>query len=679
LNAVKVTCAPETVNVGRTTQCTASAVDQNGAPFSVSGYTWTSSDTALASVDGSGKVSAQRTGSVTVRASATAGDVTRQGEATLTLSQRAPTLHSTSLTTSETWRASDNPHVVRGQLTVSNGAALTLEAGAEVRFAPDAELRFTQGSLLAPGTASAPVVLAADGSGGAGSWRGLVFASSGSASRLEHVALSGCGATAGEGACLTLRDQAAPVLVDVAVRDSGSAGVRVLDDGSAFGSGSARLSVTGSQGYAVRIGANQADSLPSSSTYSANTPNAVELTGNVSRSLTWPNPGVPFVVPGLLTVAMLQPAVATLTVSAGTTVRFGPNAQLSVSPETGGPDLLLGALEVKGTADAPVLFTADAASPQPGHWRGLDITHNLKTPSRLAHLTVEYGGAPPADRFQLDANINLYGLGNQCTSACPILTDVTSRKGKGKGFTLNYAIDFGAGSARLSALDNGGFGLQTEPDSVGSVPRSLTLTGNGRDAVELSTFGVVAGGSVRTQKVLRTQTWPKLGVPYVLQQPLEVAAETPPTLTLEPGIQVRVAEKSALVVGYTDRYSGKLLAQGTADAPIEFVPDGIVTAYGWWSGLQFWHSEGSRLDYVLVTNGGGQGDTSLGITGQGNINVFREQGGFVTHTTVRRANRCAFVGTDGSPQFSTKVTTNFLDPQYNNTAVDNGFDLQCTY
>ena len=58
LNAVTVTCAPATVNVGQSAQCTASATDQDGAPFSVAAFTWTSSDSALAQVDASGGVRA---------------------------------------------------------------------------------------------------------------------------------------------------------------------------------------------------------------------------------------------------------------------------------------------------------------------------------------------------------------------------------------------------------------------------------------------------------------------------------------------------------------------------------------------------------------------------------------------------------------------------------------------
>ncbi|WP_434391476.1 Ig-like domain-containing protein [Melittangium boletus] len=665
LDAVKVTCAPATVNVGQSAQCTASATDQNGAPFSVTGFTWTSSDEAIAQVDTTGKASARALGSTAIRASVTSGDTTRQGEATLSVAARPFTEHSAPLTASETWSAAASPHLVRGALSVGEGATLTLEPGAEVRFASDAELR-VRGALLAPGTAQAPIVLAAEGTGAPGAWRGVVFASAGEASRLSHVRVSDCGAASGEGACLTLREQATPLLQDVAVSGSASLGVRVLDDGSAFGPGSARLSVSRSASYALQVSANHADSLPPSSSYADNARDAVEIVGDVSRSLTWPHPGVPFVVNGPLHVAKPRPDAATLTLSAGITVRFGANAELVASP-----DVLnaWGALVVEGTEAQPVLLTADAEAPKPGHWRGVHL-FGLLPPffSRLSHLTIEYAGAPSDQPQRGRGNLNLYGFSTEDCLTCATVTDATFQKSSGPGLSLEVGSTFGPGSARLTVRDNNGYAMRVAPNSAGSIPRSIILSGNTPNAVEVDCKEAVG-------VIYYNQTWPNLGLPYVIQQTVDVGYGAEPTLTLEPGTQLRFAANTAVIVGFTG--AGKLNARGTAQAPISFIPDFDTGNYGVWHGLYFWDSAGSRLDHVLITHGGVPGDKDYGIAADGNLNVFREQGAFVTNSTFRRAYGCAVAASNGAPKNSTQVTTQFLDPAYGNSAVDNGFNRQC--
>ncbi len=282
LGGVTVSCNPTSLETGQSSQCTANATDVSGQPLTPTGYTWTSSDTSVAQVDSTGKVTALARGTPAIRASATWGGVTKEGQATLTLVQ--PTLHDTSITASETWLAANNPHVVRGALEVLGGATLTIEAGVELRFDQDSELRVTTGELRAMGTQEAPIrIVARQSAPTKGYWRGVVLAAAGSTSELNHVTLSHCGNAQGRGACLALENQAAPVLRHVSVRDSGSAGVLVADDGSAFGAESTTLSVSGSEGYAVRIGSNQAGTLPPESSFTSNTRQAIELRGSVSR------------------------------------------------------------------------------------------------------------------------------------------------------------------------------------------------------------------------------------------------------------------------------------------------------------------------------------------------------------------------------------------------------------
>ena len=83
------------------------------------------------------------------------------------------------------------------------------------------------------------------------------------------------------------------------------------------------------------------------------------------------------------------------------------------------------------------------------------------------------------------------------------------------------------------------------------------------------------------------------------------------------------------------------------------------------------------MDNVIVTHGGQEGAASEGFLSKGNINVYREQGPFITNTNLMRANYCAIVVSKGTRADTTPVTTNFFDPIYNNTASYNIADVQC--
>lgn len=652
LNAVTVECKPASVPAGRPAPCTASARDQFGNLITVSGYTWTSSNESVATVGSTGRALTFTTGTTTIRA--TANGTTQYGEATLNVTEAQPTLHTSPITANETWRADENPHVVRGSIEVGGGAAptLTLEEGVQLRFELDSELRVTTGALEALGTPEAPISMTANQSPSTkGFWRGVVFVGGESASKLNHVTLSGCGRNTGESACLALKTGAAPVLDHVTVRDSGSAGVVVADDGSAFGTGSTALSVSGSAGYAVRIGANQASTFPIGGTFTDNVPNAVELQGSVSRSQTWPNPGIPYVVTGEVRVGSVD-SCNTLTLAAGNVLRFGPNAGLIIGDAN---EDVEGGLVVDGLATSPVLFTADSADPQPGHWEGVHVLYRSDCPSRISHATIEYAGAYP---YSATGNLNLYGSAFDAPGTR--VENVVLQKSSKVGLYMGVGGNFGPGSTGVTVRDNVGYAVDAEPGQVGSIPTGLlTLTGNALDTV------VIHDGAV-----VFPQTWPNLGSPYVLNGWVSVQA----ALTLLPGTEFRVmGANQGLEVGLLT--PGALIAMGTAEAPIRFVPATATPTKGHWSGLHFWNAGGSKLDHVIVTHAGAESSYAIGT---GNVNVYREIGAFVSNSTLSDSSGCGITRASGSRFNTTQVTTDFTLATYNNTIVNNDGGAQCT-
>jgi len=90
------------------------------------------------------------------------------------------------------------------------------------------------------------------------------------------------------------------------------------------------------------------------------------------------------------------------------------------------------------------------------------------------------------------------------------------------------------------------------------------------------------------------------------------AVGSTPTLTIEPGITIKMQTDSAnpgrVYVNTTGR-TGRLIAVGTAAQPIVFTPDMPTPAAGAWTGIDFDSpiDPGNRLEFVRVEYAGGPG------------------------------------------------------------------------
>jgi hypothetical protein len=613
LTTVTVTCTPTSVPSHGSASCNASATDQDGAPFSVPAYTWTSSDERVAQVDAQGSVLTTQVGTVTVTASATVEGVTRQGQASLTVIEKEPTLHTTPITTHETWRVRDNPHLVRGTVPVTVSAegvpaTLTLEAGVVVLFDEDAQLIVEKGALKAPGTPALPIRLVAHQLVPTpGFWRALRFAESAGESLLEYVSLSDCGRKDPERAdtCLEVLNTTL-VMRDVTVRNSATVGVSFgssLGPSGGAGAGSARLSVLGSKETALYIPANQAGTLPRGGTFTGNRYNEIWLSGTVRRSQTWPNLGIPYY---LLDFAQgidgNDSTPTTLTLEAGTELRFAKGTSFPVGTwfSSGPADLI-----VNGTEEAPVRFTSDSSTPAPGDWDGV-LLGNITSNTRISHAIIEYAGG---GRYGISETANLIVSDSPFCTECPLLDHVLLQKSSTHGLNLQ-ARRLAAGSTGVTIRESGGYAILAAAESVGGLPPgfSLTTSGNSPDAVRVQ-------GSV-----YRSQTWPNLGIPYDLPKGLEVMGDrstsSRTTLTLSAGTVLRFgAQKSLRMGGFSDPVD--LIVNGTEEAPVRFTSMSNTPRPGDWSGVFLGDgiTSATRISHAIIEYGGSNpGSTSsLGL------------------------------------------------------------------
>ncbi|HSN81522.1 MAG TPA: hypothetical protein VLS88_03000, partial [Polyangiales bacterium] len=110
--------------------------------------------------------------------------------------------------TSATWPANDVPYVVQGDIELRQSSpldplpVLTVEPGAELRFAEGRRLRVGEGNdgvLDARGTATAPITFTSIDPSGQTFWRGIDFNQGADGSALDQVIISYGGSGAGTG------------------------------------------------------------------------------------------------------------------------------------------------------------------------------------------------------------------------------------------------------------------------------------------------------------------------------------------------------------------------------------------------------------------------------------------------------------------------------------------------
>lgn len=282
---------------------------------------------------------------------------------------KAPTVHEGDIRGSETWTAEASPHLVRGDVSIRDGAKLTIAPCAVVQLVEAASLQvaypFTpnQGELLAEGTADAPIrFLPKDGA----RWNNVFVHAPGKA-RFAYTTFEGGGGgedETGHATILARGDGGLPrkgiVSVDhVTIKGSRGAGIK-LDGGASFADGSKELVITGSgvgnafHPYPLEAGEQAIDGLPTG-TY----------TGNAK-----------------------DPHYAVLTIEAGVKMLFEKDTVFQVESDANGAS----AVRALGTADKPVVFTA-ALAPKPGDWRGFYFNGPNSAKNALQHIRLEYTGA----------------------------------------------------------------------------------------------------------------------------------------------------------------------------------------------------------------------------------------------------------------------------------------------
>ena len=377
-----------------------------------------------------------------------------------------------------------------------------------------------------------------------------------------------------------------------------------------------------------RVGADDVgDFLNQNAISGSDSTSSLEIIGErISADANWADPGFPLTVVSGVVQPYGNPSVpVTLTIGAGTELRFRLSTRLHVGTTTG-----LGALVAVGSAAEPIVFTAEEqASPAPGAWQSIYFDNGtVDATSRLEHCRVEYGGqsfsgminlvsASPTIRnciVRHSNNAGVYGSGDSSPTV------------ENNQFEGNAAFDLHLNGANDAVVRDNVFSHSVRFDNAGGTYTVTDNTFNGYDddafnvrvgahavaALDTNTFN--GAGTSSTVEILgETLTtdalWTNLGFPYVLQSALLYVAGDPTTaatLTIEPGVTIRFNLSTGLFIGSgTNR--GALVAAGTPADPIIFTTNNAAPAPGQWRSIYFaaaTDSATSILEHCVVEYGG---------------------------------------------------------------------------
>jgi parallel beta-helix repeat protein len=317
----------------------------------------------------------------------------------------------------------------------------------------------------------------------------------------------------------------------------------------------------------------------------------------ISSSTTWTYAGSPYIITGNILV-YFSASEPVLTIEPGVEVRFNGNCYLKI----GNTLTSKGRLVAQGTSDRPIIFTSNTTPPTAGDWGGIRFYYHASAESILEHVKVEYGSystygeiylsnSSPTIRNSTISNSSNDGIYMAGDSA-PVITDSTISDNGGEGIFVSGTAASVSNITNTTFSNNGSYDL--------NIPVTSTL---GSGNVYLNSNGIKLTGTT----ISADTTWLYQTAPYIITGNVSVYNAPPePTLTIEPGVEVRFNGNYYLRIGYSQTSTGRLVAQGTPSSPIIFTSGITPPAVGNWNGIRFFShaSTESILEHVTVEYAG---------------------------------------------------------------------------
>ncbi len=564
-----------------------------------------------------------------------AAGLSNQTTQTLTVAQGTvpPTTHSGDITASETW--AEGVHEITGEVYVDNGATLTIAPGAIVKFDQNTGIFIgynsgTAGStLIANGTASKPILFtSAATTQNPGDWEYIGFysgASSNCSMKYCTVEYGGQGGTYGD----IHVDDASVTIENSYIQHSSNDGITVSETGSfkSFTADTLRNNASGF--YDLEIGGDNANTIGLNNGFMSNTGVHVTTGTNFTKAnATWNKLNCSYIIDGDFYIE--NTSGAKLILAPGVKIAFTHGSMIDIGYDSN----TFGTLIADGTATDSIYFTSAsiAGSQTAGDWGYIGFWSGAGSGSSLSYVSANYGG----------------GYGNK--GEIYVTGSTVKIENSNISNSAKSGINCDSGGGFVSFDNNVLKNDVTYPVIVGARFANTIGTGN--------TFGT-PGILVNAETIISNVTWLAQPVPYIINGEIYVESNSGNTLTISPGTTVAFDQNSDIEFGYDSNTSGKLIAQGTAAAPITFTsaaPAGNQSA-GDWNSIYFYSGtmSGSILDHCNISYGGGS-------SGSGDIYIQDVVAGRLTITNCNITDSSGYgvynSGSTATPDVSTDTFAN---------------------
>ncbi|MCD4817255.1 MAG: right-handed parallel beta-helix repeat-containing protein [Candidatus Cloacimonetes bacterium] len=544
--------------------------------------------------------------------------------------------HSGTISSDEYWDNSHNHYIV-GDVTVSNGVTLTIEAGSLIKFYAGCGMNI-YGTLIANGTNAANITFTSrDGGATPGFWEYIYFNSADPGCILDYcdiyyggssngilylnnsgsnVQISNCDIefsgtngfhlhgtdsqtvtncvidnNVGHGIYCASSD-ADPIIANCEINSNGECGV--------YGATSSTItisdcSIQNNGSYAIKTYARNIINITGSMNILGNTNNSIYvLAGQTYDSGTWLNHGVPYIIGGDVTIYEGR----TITFSEGITLKFDDNYCFRIN----------GRLIANGTSDNHITFTSNQATPSAGDWKNIYFYISSDNCS-LSYCDIFYAGS------SYGAVYGYYSGSNVTISDCtiqysatkgiylydddPVITNcVINDNGEHGIYCTNYSNPV---ISDCSIQNNGSYAIRIYAWSIVNITGNMTISGNTNNSIYVLSGQTNVSG-----------TWFNHGVPYIIGG--DVTIYEGRTITFSEGITLKFNGNYYLNI------NGRLIANGTSENHITFTSNQTTPSAGNWQNLFLYNSDaGCSLNYCDILYGGSDNGVIYGEGSGSNV------------------------------------------------------------